>query len=153
FSQSQRIASFEVNVERPYEGLSVPVAIDLDPITVTADSLLTLELVEGSKRTSTPFQISRHPRRTLHLQASVKGAGRKQVYELVKRSSSRLSPVSVVKKEGALTITTGQKNLLRYNYGTVYPPAGIDSAFKRSGFIHPLWTLNGKELTRIQAPD
>ena len=56
-------------------------------------------------------------------------------------------------KDGALTISVENRNLLRYWYTTVYPPAGVDSSFKRSGFIHPLWTPNGQELTRIQAPD
>jgi Methane oxygenase PmoA len=56
-------------------------------------------------------------------------------------------------KDGALTIQSPTKNLLRYWYETVYPPAGVDSSFKRSAFIHPLWTPHGQELTRIQAPD
>ena len=42
---------------------------------------------------------------------------------------------------------------MRYWFKTVYPPTGVDSSFKRSAFIHPLWTPNGQELTRIQAPD
>jgi hypothetical protein len=42
---------------------------------------------------------------------------------------------------------------LSYVHKTVYPPAGIDSAFRRSGFIHPLWTPHGQVLTRIQPPD
>jgi len=43
--------------------------------------------------------------------------------------------------------------LIGYQYGEVFPPAGIDSAFRRAGFIHPLNTLSGKTLTRIQPPD
>lgn len=54
---------------------------------------------------------------------------------------------------GAITISYDGRNLLRYNYQTVYPPAGIDTNYKRSGFIHPLWSPNGQELTRIQPPD
>ncbi|HPH47498.1 MAG TPA: PmoA family protein, partial [Chryseolinea sp.] len=40
-----------------------------------------------------------------------------------------------------------------YHFETVYPPQDIDTAFRRSGFIHPLWTPHGQSLTRIQAPD
>ena len=43
--------------------------------------------------------------------------------------------------------------MLNYHYETVYPPAGSDTAYKRSAFIHPLWTPHGQELTRIQPPD
>ncbi len=35
----------------------------------------------------------------------------------------------------------------------MYPPAGIDTAYGRSGFIHPLWTPHGQEITRIQPKD
>ncbi len=55
--------------------------------------------------------------------------------------------------DGALVIESGNNKLLSYFYKTVYPPAGIDTNYKRSGFIHPLWTPHGQELTRIQAPD
>ncbi|WP_134089286.1 PmoA family protein [Olivibacter sp. XZL3] len=43
--------------------------------------------------------------------------------------------------------------LLGYQYEMKYPPPGVDSVFGKSGFIHPLNTLAGKTLTRIQAPD
>ena len=52
-----------------------------------------------------------------------------------------------------LTIVYDGKNLLRYQYGIIYPPEGIDTAYKRSAFIHPLWTPHGQVLTRIQPPD
>jgi hypothetical protein len=61
--------------------------------------------------------------------------------------------VEIEDKDGALTIHSGNTRLLRYVYKKVYPPAGIDSAFGKSGFIHPLWAPHGQELTRIQPPD
>jgi hypothetical protein len=54
---------------------------------------------------------------------------------------------------GTLTFRAGNKDLLSYQYKTVYPPAGQDTNYKRSGFIHPLYTLHGQVLTRIQPPD
>src|SRR5690606_1150856 len=57
------------------------------------------------------------------------------------------------KKDGDLVISSGGKNLLQYRYETMYPPAGVDSIFKRSAFIHPLWSPHGQVLTRIQPPD
>lgn len=52
-----------------------------------------------------------------------------------------------------LTISYDSKPLLTYQIKTVYPPAGQDTNYKRSGFIHPVRTLNGQTLTRIQPPD
>ena len=33
------------------------------------------------------------------------------------------------------------------------PPEGIDPLYKRSAYIHPLWSPGGEVLTRIQPPD
>jgi len=78
---------------------------------------------------------------------------KKIVFEIQKKKHSPFAIIEATKNDGELTIHAGAKNLLRYNYKTVYPPAGIDTAFKRSAFIHPLWTPHGQVLTRIQAPD
>src|SRR6185436_7749673 len=55
--------------------------------------------------------------------------------------------------DSVLTISSGSKKLLTYQYKTIYPPNGIDTNYKRSGFIHPLYTPHGQVLTRIQPPD
>jgi hypothetical protein len=68
-------------------------------------------------------------------------------------AAKNLNSINTRIEDGALTIHDGDQNLLRYQFKTVYPPPGIDTAFKRSGFIHPLWTPHGQVLTRIQAPD
>lgn len=61
--------------------------------------------------------------------------------------------IKLVDKEGVLTFRAGNKDLLSYQYKTVYPPAGQDTNYKRSGFIHPVYTPHGQVLTRIQPPD
>jgi len=55
--------------------------------------------------------------------------------------------------DSVLTISAGNNKLLTYQFNTVYPPAGQDSNYKRSGFIHPLNAPHGQVLTRIQPPD
>ena len=51
---------------------------------------------------------------------------------------------SVVDTGKALDYKIGNKLLFSYNYTTVYPAPGVDSVYKRSGFIHPLKTLGGE---------
>lgn len=63
--------------------------------------------------------------------------------------NSSTTSIKAEKKNGKLIISTGQTDLLSYQYETFYPPAGIDSIYKRSGFIHPLKTPSGKVLTEI----
>lgn len=61
--------------------------------------------------------------------------------------------VNLAKDGEKLTIEINQKPLLTYYYGTMFPPEGIDSSYQRSGFIHPLKTISGHVLTRIQPED
>ena len=55
--------------------------------------------------------------------------------------------------DSVLTIRKGTRNLLSYQFNIVYPPKGQDSSYQRSGFIHPLRTLQGHRLTRMQPKD
>ncbi|TYR35379.1 hypothetical protein FXV77_13375 [Sphingobacterium phlebotomi] len=55
--------------------------------------------------------------------------------------------------DSVLTIFKDDQPLLTYHFNTVYPPRGQDSSYQRSGFIHPVYTLKGQPLTRIQPKD
>lgn len=59
----------------------------------------------------------------------------------------------VKKENGVLKLYDDGHYVLGYQYTVKYPPAGVDSVFGRAGFIHPLNTLSGKTLTRIQPSD
>lgn len=61
--------------------------------------------------------------------------------------------ISLKREEESITVKKGGVPVLRYNHGEVHPPEGIDPAFRRSAFIHPLWSPGGEILTRIQPPD
>ena len=153
-SYAQKLAAFEVELTKQTNGLDVPASVNLDYVSFVADSLITLVEVNGAKRTVVPFQITRGRNRMLHWMISTRNDGaKKRIFELIQGKPSTFDQVKATVKDGSLTIQSDNKNLLRYWYQTVYPPAGIDSSFKRSGFIHPLWTPGGHELTRIQAPD
>ena len=150
---AQKISTFEVDIPLSTNGVEVPVSIDLDKITDVADASLTLTLVNGRERTPVPFQISGDKQRTLNWLVKSDGNPGKKTFELQKKKHSSFTSIEATKNDGELTIHDGATSLLRYNYKTVYPPTGIDTAFKRSAFIHPLWTPRGQVLTRIQAPD
>lgn len=45
------------------------------------------------------------------------------------------------------------RSLLTYRYTVKAPPRGVDAAYGRAGYIHPLKTLSGKVLTNIQPED
>lgn len=63
------------------------------------------------------------------------------------------TPFTVADTSKTLEYRMDGKHLFTYNYATVYPPQGVDSVYKRSGFIHPLRTLEGEVLTNCSPSD
>jgi len=150
----QKIATLEVRLSQPSYGLDIPVCADLDNVTFIPDSLLTLFEVKGKIRNPVPFQIEQGEHRRINWMVSTaQGTGEKHLYELVRGKPDQAPAVTATAVDGTLLIHKGDQKLLQYYYKTIYPPKGVDTSYKRSGFIHPLWAPNGQVLTRIQPPD
>ena len=150
---AQKIATLEIELGHPATGISVPVQLNLDEITHLPAADLNLFEIQGKKRTPVVFQVESGTTRKLTWLAD--DQLKKHVYELVETKGRKEAEPSIkaMKADGTLTLKTGNINLLRYHYKTVYPPSGIDTVFRRSAFIHPLWSPQGQVLTRIQPPD
>jgi len=58
-----------------------------------------------------------------------------------------------LQRDSVLTIFSGQRPLLQYNFNIVDPPPAVDDRFKRSGFVHPIYTMAGSRLTQIHPKD
>lgn len=154
-ANAQKIANLEVVLDKPGSGIEIPVSVSLDEITYLPDSVITLYEVKKSGRTAVPFQIEAGSPRRLHWLVEPAGskAGEKHTYELSRGKATQKVTAQATVRDGALLLHKDDQNLLQYVFKTVYPPQGIDTAYKRSGFIHPLWSPNGIELTRIQPRD
>jgi len=61
--------------------------------------------------------------------------------------------VSAVTDAEAITLSSNDKKILRYYRAMHKVPEGVDPLFRRSGFIHPVWSPAGKVLTQIQPED
>jgi hypothetical protein len=147
------VARFELIIEGSEEGIDQYIKVDLDSITDLPTNGLQLLQIKDGQKISIPFQLelSEHPILFWRVDAAENGILK---YELIKKSGEGdFKNVETENREGTVTISADGSKLLRYNSQIVYPPAGVDSIFKRSGFIHPLWTPNGQVLTRIQPPD
>lgn len=53
----------------------------------------------------------------------------------------------------SITLKADGRNILSYYHAVKDVPAGVDPLYKKSGFIHPLWSPAGKVLTAIQPRD
>jgi len=60
---------------------------------------------------------------------------------------------SLTSNEHETTIFIGKQPVLSYVHTETLPPEGVDTIYKRSAYIHPLWSPGGERLTRIQPPD
>lgn len=70
-----------------------------------------------------------------------------------KPSTIKSSLLSQEKYNGNLNMILQGKPAVTYRYEMTYPPKGVDSIFRKSGYIHPIITPKGDTLTRIQPPD
>ncbi len=149
---AQTIAKFEVELPKAMNGIAVPASINLDEITFLSDSALSLVETQPGKQIPIPFQIKQGEPRILYWLIP-DSKQKKHSYELINVAQKKFPEIIADIKGSALTFESDKKNFLRYYFKTVYPPQGIDTNYKRSGFIHPLWSPHGQELTRIQPPD
>jgi hypothetical protein len=151
---SQKIASLEANLTEAAYELNLPVSINLDEVTYLSDTILVLYEIRDNGKKAIPFQIEPgNPRKLTWMIKTGTGPNEKHVYELLQGKTKQSEAIKASVNDGALVIHAGDKNLLQYYFKTVYPPKGIDTAYKRSGFIHPIWSPHGQVLTRIQPPD
>jgi hypothetical protein len=153
---AQELLKFEVlagNTDR----LDCPVSLSVDQLNYNTDSLK-LALFETTGKTETPVAFQLETASGGRISFILKGpTPRNTTRAFVLRKS--LTPevfkpgISAVQKDGALGLFSGDKPILSYQVETVNPPKGVSPLFKRSAFLHPVYSPGGEVLTRIQAPD
>jgi hypothetical protein len=135
-----------------------PVTVDLSAAGIEVNnSQWQLVVREGKGESPVAFQFGQG--RSLQLSFILSGElkrGEKREY-ILKQSAGQASldrpGITLNKKPSGLNALYQGKPLLNYQFNELYPPAGIDAIFRRSGFIHPIWSPAGEVLSRIQAPD
>ncbi len=136
----------------PEKGGSFPVQFSLDK-SVPQDAQLVLVENRGKDKVTIPVQLHQDGSQRIFT-FMVNPSKAKRTFQLIQQPLSQsVAKMRAEKKDGDLVISSNGKNLLQYRYETMYPPAGVDTVFKRSAFIHPLWSPQGQVLTRIQPPD
>ncbi len=153
-SRAQTLASFKIELPKATNGIDVPVSLGLAEWKINPGVVFSLvEIRKDNKKQVIPFQLDKKEQTISWLISQSSKENAIHNYQLVKITPRKYAMIKADDKDGALVIIAANKKLLSYQYKTVYPPAGIDTNYKRSAFIHPLWTPHGQELTRIQPPD
>jgi len=154
---AQDMARFSIHIEE--ELINSPVSIQLDAFDYNTDKSepALYELTDGGEL-FVPSQIETgHTARLWFILEGNVGSDIERNFvlrrEVQNTEDSNTIMISLQKKHNDLSIIKGEKPVLNYRFGIKYPPAGINVLYKRSGYIHPLWSPGGEELTNIQPDD
>ena len=80
--------------------------------------------------------------------------GESKTYVILKDTLQKKDvQIQVTRSPDELTMTDGKHHILSYRLSEKLPPEGIDPIYRRSGYIHPLFSPGGERLTGIQPPD
>ena len=155
-ASAQDLLKFEV-----YAGNSdrsdCPVSFSIDQMNYNTDSLkLTLYEIKGKSEIAVPFQMEfASGAKVWFILSGQTLKNSKRTFVMRKNIATQSFPTAIhaVQKDGALSLFSGNKPILSYQIETVNPPKGVSPLYKRSGFLHPVFSPGGEMLTRIQAPD
>ena len=153
---SAQTINFSVNIKE--DCVNMPVSIPIDNLISDIHSE-TIALYEstssGEKYIHTQLESDYISRLWFILEgASAKNSTRKFSLKIEEsKPDTSGTDIHIYKSGENLTLRQKERNILSYRFATMYPPEGINPLFKRSGFIHPLWSPGGEILTRVQAPD
>lgn len=155
FVFSQELAKFKVQIGE--ERIDAPVSVSLDGKNYNTDKgNLALYEITPSGEKPVPSQIEPgHSARLWFILNGVtkKNSERKYVLKLEEKPATTQPKVSIKRDHKDLSLQMNGKPIFSYRFATTFPPDSVSPLYKRSGFIHPLYSPGGEVLSRIQAPD
>lgn len=116
---------------------------------------LILEERAGTSVNTIPFQLEKGEHSVLWFIAEGRFlSGSTRSYRLKLSDNKRAkAKVEYSLTEDEIMFSSENRQLLGYRRSELLPPAGIDTLYKRSAYIHPLVSPGGEVLTRVQPPD
>ncbi len=135
--------------------VSAPITLANNMLEVAAMGQLRLKVLDarGSQVAEIPVQFAPsvdHPNKGTFwwlLPPEHEGPETAYRYFAANPKANILVAASYLETKRAVMVTEGGKPVLRYNQGTTAVPEGIDPAFARGDYIHPLWGPEGEVLT------
>lgn len=153
-SFSQIELKFEIRSgDRPR--LNTPLSVQLEQYHDAIDSELVLYEITESGRKAVPFQIDREYTALLWfvLEGYTPANTQRTFLLTTDGEKETFDQIEIEKSSENIKFHNSGKYILQYNHREVLPPEGVDPVFRRSAFIHPVWSPGQQVLTRIQPPD
>lgn len=154
FSQRKELIRLSVEAGN-YQRVNSPVSLDMSFLSVPDTLSLQLYEVVKGKLIEVPSQIEYcYFPRLWWIMSGITPPGGKREYALFQENKKRQAgAIKTISTPEILRIEKDGKPVLDYAVKMVYPPAKVDTMYKRNGFIHPMYSPSGNVLTRISAPD
>lgn len=154
YPQRSQLLHFYVEAGN-YQRINTPVSVDLEGIN-KSDTLgfVLYEKVKG-QLVEKQFQVEPGyvPRLWWILDGTTEPGKEREFFLFKDSPKSVLNSVTVSLTKDDIILKKGDSEILHYRKSVMYPPAGVDTAYKRSGFIHPMYSPNGNIMTRISPRD
>lgn len=152
YAVAQDLASFSV---KPVPGAGIsPISVTLDVIDYNIDNhQIALFETSSSGQKEVDCQIETGTSARLWFLFDNREGEKKYVIRRVPISSKESFPVSLKLTEQAMILQKGGLPVLSYNHATTIPAEGVDLIYRRSGYIHPLWSPGGEVLTHSMPSD
>lgn len=143
------------------ERMDTPVSVELagEAKALAEGGCRLREVTADGKRAAVACQVEAgEPSRLWFVLSGRTARGGRRAYELSAGAADAGAGdangrMQAVKDDKAVELRCGKSRVLRYNSAVVEPPAGASPLYRRSGFIHPLWSPAGEELTGIHPKD
>jgi hypothetical protein len=153
-SCSKILVSFKVD-SGLYDRIDCPVFFDYKTLNsnINIENIQLVELVKGLQK-NIPLQFDEAAGKLWFILDGFTPKSTERHFALIPKSKeSASSQIQIHRKDGGLTLTYKDHPILNYQFNMIYPPEGVDEKFKKSGFLHPVYSPQGEVLTRIQPPD
>jgi hypothetical protein len=138
-----------------YPRVNTPVSTDITDVAISDTLSYQLFEISKGKMIEVPCQVeSGYIARLWWILDGTTPAGGKREFVLYSTLNVNYKPgIAAEQVDGLLRLSKEGKPILDYFIKLHYPPEGIDTMYKRNGFIHPMYSPSGNILTRIDAPD
>jgi Family of unknown function (DUF6807) len=154
FSQKVELLHFFVESGN-YQRINTPVSLSLEGLAISDTASYQLFEVDNDQEIEKKIQVEwgYSPRLWLILDGitSVGTCREFYLYSTVKRQLINSITTEVTSR--SLILKKDNSDILHYQTAIHYPPPGVDTIYKRNGFIHPVITPAGNILTRVNPPD
>lgn len=153
-SCTNELVRFEVD-SGSFDRLDCPISMDFKFSNDRID-IANIQLVEiiGDTQKSIPSQFDQTTNKLCFILDRFTPKDTKRHFALVPKSKNvKTVQIEILKKNGGLQLAFEKNPILNYQFEMTYPPERVDEKYKKSGFLHPVYSPGGEVLTRIQAPD